>query len=387
MVRQGDSFCIQWKREGDPSNPSCYNISMKIGIIGNYGATNVGDDAILSSILKAHAGHEFTVFSAHPKDTEKKFRTKTVPLFPLGFRSVFRHGFRQSIKALRAVDGVILGGGGLFQDHHLYACFLWAWQLFWVYFFEKPLFIYATGVGPLHSWLGKKLTAWAYSRAQVIAVRDESSRRLLKSLGLTEGEIHVTSDPVFLFHVRESLAERQSRLYMISLRPWLSYDSKIIAIFTEILLRLKTEKDARFLFVSMQEIKESDYKILNPLLKKTGGELFVPGNFSELIEKLRTAEFAIGMRFHFLIAALITQTPVIPISYSPKIDTLFDETPMERYKIPIGELSVDRLHEGLKRLSVDYNNVKVYEKARTYVLRDRAEESVRLFNRFIGDMG
>jgi len=39
---------------------------MKLALVGNYGATNIGDDAIMSSILNSHASHTWTVFSANP---------------------------------------------------------------------------------------------------------------------------------------------------------------------------------------------------------------------------------------------------------------------------------------------------------------------------------
>ena len=106
---------------------------MKLGLIGNYGATNVGDDAILASILKSHASHEWTVFSADPDDTHSRFKVKSAPLFPLGIRSLFKFGFRKSIRALKSVEAVVLGGGGLFQDNHVFACFLWAWENFFAW--------------------------------------------------------------------------------------------------------------------------------------------------------------------------------------------------------------------------------------------------------------
>ena len=55
---------------------------MKIGIIGNYGATNVGDVAILYSILKSHPKYDFIVFSANPDESHEEFGVKSAPLFP-----------------------------------------------------------------------------------------------------------------------------------------------------------------------------------------------------------------------------------------------------------------------------------------------------------------
>ncbi len=352
---------------------------MRVGIFGNYGATNVGDDAILQSLLASHPGHEFTVFSANPKAT-------AAPLFSLGFRSFFKHGFWRSLQALRAVDAVILGGGGLFQDDRLFACFLWAWQCLWVRVMGKPLFVVALGVGPLRTRLGCWLTRWALAHAQVITVRDQSSHDLLRAIGLNEGEIHVTADPAFLIPAPAHSPERTKGLILVSLRPWLTHSQTLLKVFTEFLLRLKNEKGARFVFVCMQSIREHDRSILEPLAKRLGGEVWVPPNFSALMARLGQAEFAIGMRYHFLIAALITETPALPISYSPKVEALFSGTSLERYVIPVQDLTADRLTENLKRLSVDYNNVQIYEKKRAEILREQADKNKALLDQFMADL-
>lgn len=356
---------------------------MKIGIVGNYGATNIGDDAILTVMLKSFSGHKITVFSANPDKITHEYGVDSVNLFPLGIRSILKYGFRRSIKAMKDVDIVILGGGGLFQDDYLYACILWSWQVFYAKRFKKPLFIYGTGVGPLKTWFGKKLTKWVYKQADVITVRDDYSRDLLHKIGILNQNIHSTSDPAFTYRTPEIIKDRTKNLFIISLRPWLKYNSKIISSFILFLEKLKTEKNAEFIFTCMQQIKEHDYQIIDSVLKKVGGELYIPKHFSDLIHVMQTAEFAIGMRYHFLIAALLTQTPVLPISYSPKIDELFKETPLEPYLISIKNLSADNLDKYLKRLSVDYNNVKIHEKSRTNQLRDLAQKNADLFNEFI----
>lgn len=356
---------------------------MKIGIIGNYGATNIGDDAILTALLKQLSAYELTVFSANPDETHKQFGVKSAPLFPLGVRTALKGSFQKARKAIKSADVVILGGGGLFQDDRLYACFLWAWQVFWVKRFRKPLFIYGTGVGPLKTRLGKRLTKWAYRQADTITVRDGYSRDLLHRIGLSDRNIAVTADPVFIYRKPKISKDRTKNLFMISLRPWLKYNPKIIHVFTAFLKKLKESKSAEIKFVCMQAIKERDHQVIDPILREVGGELYIPRHFSDLIQVMLEAEFVIGMRYHFLIAALLTQTPVLPISYGPKVDELFKGTPLEPYLMKVADLSADRLKEGLKRLSVDYNNVKVYERSQAHHLEELAHQNGELFEDFL----
>jgi polysaccharide pyruvyl transferase CsaB len=355
---------------------------MKIAVIGNYGATNIGDDAILLAILKGLQGHKVTVFSAHPEMTQSLFGTKAAPLLPLGVRSFYRNGFRESFKALKKCDIAILGGGGLFQDSYLYACFLWAWQVFWVKFFKKPLFIYASGVGPLNSRIGQRLTRWAYSRADVVTVRDHYSAKLLSKIGLKK-EVYIIADPVFLFKKPDYAKSRAKNTYIISLRPWLNYNNKIIDVFGTFLKELKENKGAEFIFVSMQQIKERDLQMIEPLVSKLGGELYLPNHFADLLRIMETAEFAIGMRFHFMIAAILTKTPLLPISYAPKTEEIFEDTELRTYVSKVSDLSIEKLRTDLKKLSAGYNNAIVYERNLHQRYLERADKGSKLLNDFL----
>lgn len=284
---------------------------------------------------------------------------------------------------MRSVDAVIFGGGGLMQDEYMFACFIWAWQIFWVKFFRKPLFIYSTGVGPLKTWIGKKLTRWIYSYAMGITVRDEMSFHNLERLGLPGDNIEITADPAFMFKHLEQEHSRKPHTYIISLRPWLKYNGRIISTFTKYLIRLKEEKGAKFIFVSMQSIKEHDHRILDPIIKKVEGTFLQPKHFTELLQAIGQAEFAIGMRYHFLIAAMLTRTPTLAISYSHKVDSLFKDSILEPYMLPLGELSVEHLEKKMARLSIDYNNIRVYQKRRLEDFKEAAEKNVEFFDGFI----
>ena len=60
---------------------------MKIGIVGNYGNDNNGDEAILLGILQQLLdtfpikNKDITVFSNNPTQTEKRFGVNSYPLY------------------------------------------------------------------------------------------------------------------------------------------------------------------------------------------------------------------------------------------------------------------------------------------------------------------
>ncbi len=355
---------------------------MKLSLIGNYGATNVGDDAILTALLRQFSDHSVTVFSANPDLTKVQFGVKVAPLFPLGFRSVLKGRFYQSFKALSEVDAVVLGGGGLFQDNYLYACFLWAWQLFWVKRLNKPLFIHATGVGPLKTKMGKRLTRWAYRLAKMVTVRDAYSYDMLLKLGVSKNKLRITADPVFTYKTIQKKTPRKKR-YLISLRPWLHYNVDIIDVFARVLEKISNESGVEFVFVGMQGIKESDHKVAEIVRKRVGGRWFTPRHFSELLHEMQQADMAIGMRYHFLIAAMLTHTPCLPVSYAPKVSELFKGTPLWPYVIPIEELSNQLLFEKIQMLSGQSESFLEHLNSRTAFLRDQVKKNKLLFDDFV----
>jgi len=365
---------------------------MRLGLIGNYGATNVGDDAILQSLLRSLDDHELVIFSANPDMWRGDEKTKAVSLFPLRFSAFFMRAFREAKEALKSVQVVILGGGGLFCDEGFYAFMLWVWQIFWIKRFKKPLYIYGAGVGPLKTWWGRWLTRWAYSQADVVTVRDDYSADLLRQIGV-KTSIQVAADPVFLqpdpvhdAEVHQLNAARKGvrpGLIMISLRPWSHYDPVTISCFKAFLSSLQDNKTLEFVFVCMQSYGEDDLKLIQPVLDEVGGELFIPESFSQLLERMHEAEFAVGMRYHFMIAAILTSTPLLPVSYSSKTESLFVDSPLFSHVLSLDKLSDRKLLDGFKSLSVMYNNAVIYQRSLAKKYTEKAQENCLDLMKFI----
>ena len=85
---------------------------VKIGITGSYGGMNMGDEAILQSILaqiRCSIKAEIVVFSRDPADTYRRHKVeKSVPV-----RSLSR---RESELIVKDLDVLIVGGGGILYD-------------------------------------------------------------------------------------------------------------------------------------------------------------------------------------------------------------------------------------------------------------------------------
>lgn len=64
---------------------------------------------------------------------------------------------------------------------------------------KMPFVIYADSMGPYNNRVDRFLVRFFCNRASLITVRDESSMNHLQRLGLNNPNVHLTSDPAFLF--------------------------------------------------------------------------------------------------------------------------------------------------------------------------------------------
>lgn len=176
---------------------------MKYLLIGNYGATNIGDEAICSALIdrikKRDTEAEISVLSYQPQVTKRIHDVASYYLFPCGFRSLFRALFKghmmQTISAIRSADQIIFGGGGLFADEKIRAVLIWFVQVFVAHLFGKrDIIFYRQTVGPLNHWFSRFLTKKAAGYCNRVIVRDKESKNLLHFIGVNTVEIK--KDPV-----------------------------------------------------------------------------------------------------------------------------------------------------------------------------------------------
>lgn len=292
---------------------------MRVVISGYYGYNNVGDEAILKSIITAlrceDPNIDIVVLS---NDVEYTKRTYNVD-------AVNRWKMLEIYKELRKSDGLISGGGSLLQDAtsnrpvKYYTGIMGLAKLA-----RKPVFIYAQGVGPIDSNANKKITKYFMERANYIALRDEESKALVRSIGVTK-KIDIVPDPVMGFEIEDfesNICDKYGENYIsISVRDW----NKAQVDFLEKVARACDQLiDNGFDVVFLPMHGEHDEKASKKVLEKMKNEAHIfPYNTSieEKILCIKKSKLMIGMRLHSLIFAASVNTPMIGISYDPKIDS------------------------------------------------------------------
>src|SRR5690349_18059199 len=148
----------------------------QIGISGSYGGMNLGDEAILTGIIKQLRGSfavEITVFSRNPDDTLRRHNVeRAVPV-----RALTRRDMHSEIERL---DLLILGGGGIFFDADAE---IYLREAFIAHEIGVPLAVYAVSAGPLKNLSARNALRDALNSAAIVSVRDRLGYRLFEDIG------------------------------------------------------------------------------------------------------------------------------------------------------------------------------------------------------------
>lgn len=318
----------------------------KIVISGYYGYDNIGDEAILYSIIRAikdlNRETEIIAISSSPEVTSKRYQIK----------GAGRYNLFEIISALRDADLFISGGGSLLQDvTSLRSPFYYLAMLQLAKVLSKKTVFFCQGVGPLKSDLVRFATLKTLEKVDLVSVRDFGSKELLIELGLSEGAIIKATDPVFLLN---DLAKTGRKLEAaepvlgISVRPW--HDNSYLKPLAEGVNQLiKAYPDLKIQLLPFHQGEDERLSnSLSKLLKTDKIKVLAPSSHpARMIDYYNQIDLLLGVRLHSLIYATITATPFAGISYDPKIDSFLAELD----KQPAGSTSLikpDKIYESLK---------------------------------------
>lgn len=300
----------------------------KVVISGYYGFDNLGDEAVLFSILKTlrelRLGLRIEVLSNNPGQTEDIYKVTASDRWKL----------REVYGALKDADMLISGGGSLLQDVTGWKSLIYYLGVIWLaQRMGKPVFFYAQGIGPVNTPFGRFLMRLVVNRVNYITVRDESSREDLAGMKINRPQIEVTADPVLGLeekYVDKKIGQEilgqagldlsiEKRMVGISVRQWqeLVDYKKVVAELCDKLSRLGYQ----VVFLPMhypEDLKTSQETLA--LMEQPA--VVLEGHYSvvEMASLIANMDLLVGMRLHALILAAVMHVPPVAISYDPKID-------------------------------------------------------------------
>jgi len=300
----------------------------RVGITGSYGGLNLGDEAILQSIiaqLRKDLPVEITVFSRDAEDTKRRHGVeRAVPV-----RKLSRAEIAPEIERL---DLLIFGGGGILYDAEA-RLYLREVQVAR----EKgvPVMLYAVGAGPLVHAGAQAAVREELEHVEAITVRERSAQRVLEEAGVHR-EITVTADPALLLKPealprgllkREGLEGRRRLIGMSVREPGVAapdLDQKVYhALLANAADFMVDRYDADVMFVPMERSvldTQHSHAVVASMLRAQRATV-LKGKYSsgQLLSLMARFDFAVGMRLHFLIFAALAGTPFVALPYAGKV--------------------------------------------------------------------
>ena len=154
-----------------------------IGLIGNYGHNNLGDEAILLTLLQqlgewGYGSEQIRIFTDNVQDTKQRYPVyQCLPMFHVQssrMRTLI-HNLPRLWSRFDRSWILVLGGGGLFVDSYVRALLAFALIATVVKIRGGRVVCYQIGVGPLDTTLGRLLARLLSLCAGHISVRDQAS--------------------------------------------------------------------------------------------------------------------------------------------------------------------------------------------------------------------
>ncbi|MFW6029634.1 MAG: polysaccharide pyruvyl transferase CsaB [Halanaerobiales bacterium] len=331
----------------------------KIVVSGYYGFDNLGDEAILMSMVRAFKSvkkdMEIVILSNNPEKTGEEYQVKAIS----------RNNLLAFIKELKNCDLFISGGGSLLQDVTGWKTIpFYLGQIVLAKLLGKRTAVFSQGIGPVKRKFYHIMISNILGRVEFISVRDGRSRDLLKKWGIKDDKIKLSADPVFLLKgliddsKKLSSKRKKEKVFkspgaptiVVSVRPWMG--NKYLYSFADSLSRLAIDINANVLIIPMHLQQDEDIsielcEIINNTYKdrRYQGQVVVDNNKyspEELIALIKNADLLIGVRLHSVIFAALTDVPFVAIEYDPKV-TAFLEMMSLNSGVKIDELDADKL--------------------------------------------
>lgn len=353
-------------------------MTRRILIAGYFGFGNVGDEVILSGMLADLRARSrdlsFTVLSGNPAET----------MIMHGTEAVHWRDVRALIQAAEGSSLVLVGGGGLFQDHwgldpatyltsrhggitHYGGVAMLAHML------GVPCMLYAVGVGPLYSQLAREHTQEIFALASAATVRDEGSRRLLGEIGVDSSNIPVTADPAFSAPAAGRMhaasmsrySKNEGPVLAASLRYWEPNGSGVEAdpqfmdwLEGELAVALDQyvdETGGSVVFIPFQRgpiALENDLEVARRVrnrmrLKSHSGVVYDELGPLERFQLVGLGDLVLGMRLHAVVAGIRGRIPAVGLCYDPKVGRMMEAADLSSFSMELQEVRSDLLAERL----------------------------------------
>ena len=319
-----------------------------------------------------------TVLSKDPALTHKQYGLEAIPRFRV----------LRVLAALARCDALLSGGGSLLQDTTSTRSLLYYLSVIrCAQLLGKPVMLYANGIGPVRKPVNRRRVKRVVERAALVTLRDHSSLRELREMGVRRPDVAVTADPVF--HLEAVDRSRSLELLAgaglaanapfaaVSVRDWTGgadFYPKLAALCDHIHETYGLE----ILFLLMQPSRDREATArVRERMRAPSFVLDRPCTPRELMGALGQSRLCLAMRLHTLIFAARMAVPALGLVYDPKVASYLRELDLPA----AGDVERFDLEEAVRRtdaLMADYDGVLARLREKSRQLTRAAGENERL---------
>lgn len=288
---------------------------------------------------------------------------------------------RGELRALRTVDLVVGLGGGYMQgpaslggDLHIFLALL---PLMLAKRLQKPIVLAPQSYGPFGTEWQKKAVARVFNSIDAVFVREDTSMDQLVSLGVKPRRLERAVDSGFAFaggparDWRSKLAiDDGTPLVGMTARRWLApaaqaqYE-KALSLTADY---IQAHCGSQVILIPQvsAKIQQDDDRIVQSRIAAGCAVEHKPINLTdlsghnELKSLYGSLDYHIGTRFHSVIFALTSFVPCIAIEYEHKTGGIMRELGLQRWVIPIEEVTAERLQSLFDELQREADSYRAY---------------------------
>ncbi len=382
-------------------------------IAGYYGFGNLGDEAVLEAMLAdlrcVAPQCEYVVASESPAGIAAAY----------GVHSILWRDSEAVLNAVDECDVVLLGGGGILsvsgqydpallltEGHNDFSCFKFSLPIM-AYLMDKPFMIYAAGAHIGTPKAALRHLVLATEIADMITIRDSSSKIILDEFGCNVSKAAVTADAAFSLapvaneRVRAILKRegipRRHPIVLAALRSNSGREEQWEQEMAHGLGKFAQARKAFVLFVPFSKNVNSSEN--NDLAVIERVRAFIPSSVESVVlqENLRPSEVAgivascdlvIGMRYHSLVMAINGHVPYVSLVYDyndPKMLDLTYESKLTPFQLDLLSLSSQKLLRALEQAYLErgriWNYLRKIQPKLAQKARLNAQRAVKLLER------
>ena len=359
---------------------------VRVGITGSYGGLNLGDEAILQSMIadlrREIPEVEITVFSRDAEDTKGRHGVeRAIPV-----RKISRAEVAPEIERL---DLLLFGGGGILYDAEVK---LYLREVLVAKELGVPVMLYAVGAGPLKDPAAQAAVREALEGVNAITVRERSAQQVLEEAGVHR-DVVVTADPALLlkpaplprgFLKREGLEGRRRLIGMSVREPGVAAPDIDQKVYHGLLANaadfMIDRWGADIVFVPMErsvlDTQHSHAVIARMLRAQRATVLKGEYTSAEILAMMGRFQFAVGMRLHFLIFAALRGTPFVALPYSGKVSGFLEDLKLPAP--PLNLVNPGRLIAHLDESWDKRRSLRAQLQKSVPPLQERARETIQI---------